>query len=371
MNPVASCLNATTIPVQEVAGTGVRHFLWADLIRIWAIFAVVLLHCEAVPNSQFGQIPMEFWWQTNLYGSFVCTCVPLFIMLSGALILNQEQWDGARFLHRRVNKLLIPLVGWTLIYAAWYHFVWDKPLSLDDLLLHFVEGIAKPLFAHLWFLYLIISLYLMVPVLRIFFRHSSASQQLYFIVLWFVATGVKPLLAKLFGIDLGLYLDPFFGFVGYFMVGGTVARFLPERIGPRLLAVAGGVLVVGYAVNLIGTYLLSEQAGKLDDTLYEHTAPTVMMMTTATFVLLRHFSGRFHSHGAMLSGLSRLTFGIYLSHALVIVLLESGYLGFKLSATMLPPLFAAPALASAVLVLSALLTATLQGLPILRWLTPR
>ncbi len=67
------------------------RLLWADLIRVYAIAAVVLLHCEAVPNTQFGQIPMSTWWQTNLYNAFVCTCAPLFVMLSGALIARENE----------------------------------------------------------------------------------------------------------------------------------------------------------------------------------------------------------------------------------------------------------------------------------------
>lgn len=370
MNSVSVGLGSGSVRTEPTVGAAAGRFLWADVIRIWGIIAVVLLHAEAVPNLQFGQIPMDFWWQTNFYASFVCTCVPLFIMLSGALILNQEGWNGPRFLRRRASKLLIPLIGWTLIYAAWYRFVWDRPLGFGDLLVHLVSGITKPLFAHLWFLYLIISLYLMVPVLRIFFRHSSSSLQAYFVMLWFVATGVKPLLTKLFGIDLGLYLDPFFGFVGYFLIGGSIAKFVPERISPRLLALASLALAVGYVVNLVGTYVLSETAGKLDDTLYEHTAPTVMIMTVASFVLLRHLSVHLRRYAAALSVLGHLTFGIYLSHALIIVLLESGRLGFKLYPTMLPPLFGAPLLALVVLMLSGSLTAILQCVPVLRRLAP-
>jgi len=346
------------------------RLLWADLVRVYAIAAVVLLHCAAVPNTQFGQIPIGVWWQTNIYSAFVCTCVPLFIMLSGALILTRDSTDDAAFLRRRIGKLLVPLIAWTLIYAAWYRFVWGQPLSLWDLFDHFVSGIDKPLFAHLWFLYLIISLYLAAPVLRIYFRHSAWPNQAYFIALWFVATGIKPLLAQRAGIDLGLYLDPFFGFIGYFLLGATLTRYTAERAGPRLLGACWAVVLAGYAVNLFGTYALSSAAGKLDDYFYQHIAPTVMLMSPASFVLLRHYGSRLAGPASGLAFLSRLTFGIYLSHALVIVLLESGYLGFKLYPTMLPPLLAAPLLATVVFVSSALLADRLQRLPLLRRLVP-
>jgi surface polysaccharide O-acyltransferase-like enzyme len=346
------------------------RLLWADLARVCAMAAVVLLHCEAMPNSQFGQIPLAIWWQTNIYNAFVCMAVPLFVMLSGALIVNAAPQDDAAFLRRRVGRLLVPLLVWTLIYAAWYRFAWEKPLTGMELFIHLVSGYYKPIFAHLWFMYLIISLYLAAPLLRIYFRHSSLPSQLYFIALWFVATGIKPLLARQAGIELGLYLDPFFGFIGYFLLGATLARFLPERAEPGRLFVCWGIVLAGYVTNLFGTYALSSAAGRLDDYLYEHIAPTVMLMTPASFVLLRHYGSRLAAPAGGLLCLSRLTFGIYLAHPLVIVLLESGYLGFKLHPTMLPPLLAAPAMATVVFVASAFLTDRLQRVRLLRRLVP-
>lgn len=365
-------------PAARSTAQPASRLLWADLIRVYAIASVVLLHCEAEPNTRFGQIPLAVWWQTNIYNAFVCTCVPLFVMLSGALILARGATDDgadgaadvASFLRRRIGKLIVPLIAWTLIYAAWYRFVWDRPLSPQDLFVHFVSGLAKPLFAHLWFIYLIISLYLAAPVLRIYFRYSSLPSQLYFIALWFAATAIKPLLARHAGIELGLYLDPFFGFIGYFLLGATVVRFLPERLGPRLRIACWSVVLAGYLVNLFGTYALSAAAGKLDDSLYEHIAPTVMLMSPACFALLRHYAGRLAAPANGLLYFSRLTFGIYLSHALVIVVLESGYLGLTLYPTMLPPLLGAPLLAMVVFVASALLTDCLQRLPLLHRLVP-
>lgn len=347
-----------------------NRLIWADLVRVFAMVSVVLLHCVAVPNTQFGNIPMNVWWQTNIYDSLVCISVPLFIMLSGALILMRDSEDAVSFLRRRIGKLIIPLLAWTLIYAAWYRFVWEQPLSWQDLLVHFVAGIAKPIFAHLWFLYLIISLYLAAPLVRIFFRHSSLHDQLYFIVLWFIATGIKPFLTKQTGIELGLYLDPFFGFVGYFLLGATLARFMPARIGPRLRIACWAIVLASYLVNLFGTYALSSTAGKLDDYLYGHIAPTVIFMTPASFILLRHYGSHLTAPATRLTFFSRLVFGIYLSHALIIVLLESGRLGFKLHPTMLPPLLAGPLLTSVVFFASAALTGALQKMPLLRRVVP-
>jgi len=320
---------------------------------------------------------MSAWWQTNVYSSFVCTCVPLFVMLSGALLLNQMPWDSGTFFRKRVSKILFPLLAWTLIYAAWRKFIWKHEITLGDFLGHFVSGLGKPIFPHMWFLYLIVSLYLIAPVLRVYFLHSSRRSQLYFITLWYVTSAIFPLLREHLGIQVGLYLDPFFGYVGYFLLGATMLRFLPDRASSRCIAFCWVTILIGYVLNMAGTYSMSSAAGKLDDSLYQHMSPTVIVMSAASFVLLRHYGNRFVScegdHARLttfVASLSSLTFGIYLSHALVIVMLESGRLGFTLNPTTIAPILAAPLMATVVVVTSAILTALLRRTPALRWLTP-
>jgi surface polysaccharide O-acyltransferase-like enzyme len=354
-----------------------RRLLWADLIRVYAIAAVVLLHCQAVPNTRFGEIPMSWWWQTNIYNAFVCTCIPLFVMLSGALLLTQEQSDLGSFFRKRAIKMLIPLPAWTLVYFAWCKYVWRQDIGIGDFFGQFVWGMTKPVFPHLWFMYLIISLYLLVPILRVYFAHASRSSQLYFAALWLVASAVNPVLERHFGVQIGYYLTPFYGYVGYLLLGATMLRYLPDRVGSCWLAVCWAVVLVGYAANLAGTYYLSLAAGKLDDYFYQHLAPTTIAMSLASFVLLRHYGTRLTECAGdrpllarYLATLSALSFGVYLVHALVIVLLESGRLGFTLHPTMLDPILAAPIMAAVVFVLSAVATALLRHTSALRWLVP-
>jgi surface polysaccharide O-acyltransferase-like enzyme len=368
-----------TMPARSLRYSPPRNgrLLWADLIRVYAIAAVVLLHCAAVPNTQFGEIPICVWWQSNVYASFVCTCVPLFVLLSGALLLTQTQWDSGTFFRKRVSKILLPLLAWTLIYAAWRKFMWKHEIALDDLFGHFLSGLKQPIFPHLWFLYLIVSLYLITPIFRIYFLHSSWRSQLYFIALWIITGAFIPLLNNHFKFQIGLYLDPFFGYVGYFLLGATMLRFLPGRISARWIAVCWATVLVGYSLNMFGTYRLSLATGKLDDSFYQHLSPTVMAMSAASFALLRHYGVRAAEYfddkatpARHLATLSGLTFGVYLVHALVIVMLESGRLGFTLNPMTTAPILAAPLMATVVFAISVVLTALLRRTSALRWLTP-
>ena len=79
--------------------------LWADLIRVVAIFAVIVLHVAAVPVTKFKAIPQSQWWWANGYDALVRPCIPLFVMLSGALLLPRPTWHAAQFIRRRIGRV--------------------------------------------------------------------------------------------------------------------------------------------------------------------------------------------------------------------------------------------------------------------------
>ncbi|NLV90708.1 MAG: acyltransferase family protein, partial [Tenericutes bacterium] len=64
-----------------------KRKLYMDVIRIVAIFAVVLLHVAADNFYVFKYTSFE-WQVLNVYDSLVRFCVPLFFMISGVLFLR-------------------------------------------------------------------------------------------------------------------------------------------------------------------------------------------------------------------------------------------------------------------------------------------
>jgi len=353
------------------------RLLWADLVRVYAVFAVILLHAAAMPNTSFEKIPLTWWWQTNIYTAITCTCIPLLVMLSGALLLIPEKWDVKRFLQRRMTKVVIPLLPWSLVYAGWRMYVWRHDLTLWDVVASLLGGLKKPIFPHLWFMYLIIILYFLVPVLRIYLANSSLKNQLYVAALWLFACTIKPIFETLLGISFGVNIDPVFGYVGYFLLGATFVKYLPDKISRRWVGACGIALAGCAIITMLGTYMLSVRAGTLDKFFYDPFSPTVILMSMASFVLLRNlgtaFSERADTHRALIRQItfaSELSYGVYLVHALVIVILESGRLGFSVDPMRYPPIFAAPVIAIVVSVLSLLLTGLLRRVPMLKWLVP-
>lgn len=354
-----------------------RRIFWLDLIRVVAVFAVVVLHVAAIPVSRFRVLPPDEWWWAQAYDSLVRPCIPLFVMVSGALLLTQRDWQAGHFLRRRLVRVAVPFVAWSALYAVWNYVFYGKPTSAGQFLYHLAAGMADPVAGHLWYVPVILGLYLLVPGLRIYVLHSSAANQLYFAALWFAASCVRPIIETASGLWIGYYLEPVVGYVGYFVLGATCTMFLPERIGRRWLIVCGILFVVGYAVTLDGTYLLTvRKGGTLDETFYSHFSPSVIAMSLTGFVLLRDFAMRVVNRDNA-SGLatwiglvSMVSFGLYLVHMMVFDLLNSGLLGFALGPLSFHPAFAVPLTSLGIFLASFAIAAVLRLSWWLRWLVP-
>ena len=156
---------------------------WVDLIRVLAIFLVVVIHVSGQLTNVWGKIPEEQWIIADIYGGVARVSVPLFFMISGYLLLPRAE-SLSVFYAKRMMKILIPFVIWSLIYLGWFcgnhpntctpNFAWNLLLT-------------QGAYYHLWFLYSLISIYLVLPILRLMIRPDLDKRILwYLILLWLI-----------------------------------------------------------------------------------------------------------------------------------------------------------------------------------------
>ena len=93
--------------------------IYADLLRIIATFAVIVLHVSA---SKWYDTPVkDFNWQIyNLYDSLVRWAVPIFVMLSGMFFLNPEKFiPTSNIIKKYIFRILLAIIVWGLFYQAY------------------------------------------------------------------------------------------------------------------------------------------------------------------------------------------------------------------------------------------------------------
>lgn len=346
-----------------------NRIIYLDLLRIVATGAMIMLHVAA---SCMGAVPVDSaqFAVFNFYDSIVRFCVPVFVMISGVLFMNPDWKISVRDLYRvNIRRIAISFIFWSLVYVA-YTIVTDVVLDgqppdgdkAEQLGKDFVYG-----HYHMWFLYMIIGLYIMTPILRKIAEDRKIEK--YFILMSVIfcfganllkflprfGTGVEEVMSDL---NPALVL----GFSGYYLAGDYIHRYgipAPLRCLVYLLGIAGAVF------TCVATARMSCAAGAVDSHMYGFLMLNNFLPGVAVFTWVRE---RFRNREfrpnltARLVKLSNLTFGIYLVHDLFIMI----FMRHGISTLSWNAVISVPLLTLAVFLLSWITAAIIHRIPVLR-----
>ena len=320
-------------------------------MRVAACFMVIMVHStEPFYLGGEGSLILTasdgFW--AAFFDSFVRACVPLFVVASSYLQFPIH-YDTGEFFKRRATRILIPFLVWTLVYA----FVWGEPISnLKNLLLNFNYSAG-----HLWFVYMIIGLYLLMPILSPWAAKVEKRElQLYLGICFLTSliplirdwvstaplavtygpTGIPrqalfPLWGEASWNGYGLFYY-FSGFIGYLLLGVYLRRFVGEMSWKKTLTISLPCWVAGFAI-VFGGFMrrVAESAGGVFpvegmvdkavwwETTWCNDTVGVVLMTIGWILIFRkiNFCGGFYQK--VLIPVSNASYGMYLSHLLVLV----------------------------------------------------
>ena len=181
-----------------------REISYIYLLRIFAILAVIMLHCITPYTFNPLYFGTRSYFFNLIINSVVRTGVPIFLMISGALILGDDLTGNVKaFYKKRIPKLLLPLLSWNIIYYAFNLFMTNGEFSLQA----FINGcLGNGNAYHLWYLYTLIALYLLAPFIKNVVDNRSVSEILIFMflkIIWkeefnwlFMMESLKPIQIK-------------------------------------------------------------------------------------------------------------------------------------------------------------------------------
>lgn len=274
-----------------------------DSARWLAALAVVLLHSAALIVSDPAAHGRGAWLAANLYDSAARWCVPVFVMVSGALLLDPDKpHDARRFYSKRMARICAPLLFWTLFYLAWRTGLdwWDDG-RVDFSFWPRKVAQGEPYY-HLWYLYMIVGLYLFAPLVRVLYARSTPKARALWVVGILGVAILDALYRRALGAPHGFFLTWFLPYLGYFVAGRLI--FDGEMRVPR----PGLMLAATVAATAMGVTIMSN-GHVLDTYFYDYFSLTVPFMSLAAFQWIVS-SPRL----PRLAALAPLTFGVYLIH---------------------------------------------------------
>lgn len=346
-----------------MAATKPRNFDWINNLRLTALFAVIVLHTAAIPLAQYGQLPLNNWLAADFYNALVRFAVPVFVMITGALLLHRE-YELGDFLKKRLSRVVVPFLFWSLVYVAysWYNeeivFSSDAWANIKQVLHQLKYGSSY----HLWYVYMLIGLYFIIPVIGKFVRNATKREIEYFLIMWLMVMLVaQPYFARY---NPQVDLHYFAGYIGYLVLG----HYLTFNINGGKYLRLGMVLlfILTVAVITIGTCFLYKNNTGLT-MLYEPVNPAIVLLAASVFLIGRLSKPRVPLFVKKAKDFAcKYNYGIYLSHALVLYFLEDP---LGISYKLCHPLISIPVTAIICFVLSLLLMWLLGKIPFIgKWI---
>lgn len=292
-----------------------------DMARIVAVLAVVMIHCSADFIANYPLHTSEFIWG-NLFDSVARMGVPLFLMISGALFLDQDRDISFKsILSKNVKSLAIITVIWAALYAVLYHVIipllTNQAVSIKGL----VSGVLQGHY-HMWYLYMIIGIYIATVFLRSFVCKKNKNMVLLFILVSFVAQFLFTTVDKIgtlhFGIDFAggwiekFHLDFFSGYVTYYLLGWYLVHVGIQRKYLRYVIYCLSLLsllAIVFYVGFTGNHAIA----------YDNIGLLVFLYSSGVFLAINNVKISFKEKTArILATLSKLSFGVYILHVIVL-----------------------------------------------------
>ncbi len=288
--------------------------LWIDILRILSSLAVVAIHITAWKLSA-NEILSVKWDIANFFRSLSGGAVPVFFMISGYLFLDRDISLRVLF-GKYVLRLVVILYVWSLIYCM---------VNRDFSIQHFVLG-----HYHLWFIFVLIGLYILIPVLS---RMANAG---YFLVVGFAVAILFPTIvavmkafdipgAELFGEfvnSFNIYMP--LGYTFYFVLGGYLKKKELHTKACYVLFLAG--VLSTFAL----TYIATGRKGELSTAFYELNMLNIAVTAVSAFIICSKADLDIGKYKKMIMFISDKTLGIYLIHDIFIKMCsDRGMNGFS------------------------------------------
>ena len=313
-----------------------------EFMRIIAILSTIVIHVSNIYIRSFGNISNGNFLISTIYNACARICVPVFFMISGALLIKGE-YNREKYL-KRIKKFIIILAVWSIIY----YIVNDIRGGSNDIIKAMVYTFFDTTYTskHLWFMYAIIAMYLVLPFINNMCKNLTREQENLFMILWMSISGLSviylPLAKAITGHSIDVvYPVPLINgayYLGYFICGHILYERLKDikttkkyNLWCILTFVLSVVIIAGV------TYYSSIKHNHLMNTMLWYRSIFIILESFAVFIYIVINSDKFKNPN--INKIASLSFGVYLVHAIILFIIKDNINMISYSPIIFIPIF--------------------------------
>lgn len=294
--------------------------VWIEKLRALAAVAVVLIHVVqgTFVNGTEGVPAYRCIFDTSFLMCISAWAVPVFVMITGYLLLNPEKEVPVKKLRKYIGRILLVLatlgLGFCLIESFWSYRGKGVWFVVKDALVNLISGRS---WSHMWYLYMLLGLYVLTPVLRGFVKDASEETARFVMLSLFGATIVVPTVNVFLGSRITNFYLSSFPYIFYYLFGYYVTKL---RVSVKTGYITGGI---SFAVCILISSLDVQAKHPVFD--YDNVFLALLAMSIF-FVSYKKQNKEIRNDklGKMADYVSGASFCIYLLHPLFLNVLNKG-----------------------------------------------
>lgn len=293
-------------------------------LRAIASIAIVCLHtCYVSVRIYEGQITASEFLVSRSAVNCLMWAVPCFVMVSGALLLDPDrQISYKKLFGTYIFRMAGALLVFCLVFQLVDLLMNGEAVTAGGIFTGWAEMLTASSWSHLWYLYLMIGIYLLLPFYKKAAAYSSKKDLQYLLAVYGLFLSVLPLLNSTTGTVVGFYVHvstiyPFYLFLGYY-----IYRYGRERLS----LVLSLLLMLGATALIIVLSVMKYKNGLFEtEDFWGYSSPVVVLQAVGMYGLFLNVSERIKGlAGKVLIEFDRNSFGVYLIHMIFVRLLIRG-----------------------------------------------
>ena len=348
-----------------------RYYLHIEVMRIVAAYFVIFNHTGKEGFLLFSTVPAggAGFWASLLLSVFCKFAVPMFLGISGALLLSEPDEPLAAIWNRRMRRIAVTL----LVYSLLYYIV--EIVRSDDRfeVRRFVKALyTANIKGHLWYLYLFIAYLAVLPFLRALVRNLNDRYFIYMIAIAMFFGGILPAAEFLIlqGNTTASRYIRITWLTDYAVLYPCLGYFMQNRISVKwirkYLPWVWAVNIAGLAASCGLTYLRL----MVDDRNLQlfHNSFVVINFIAMSLTIRLIYDGRVLGkiRTALISSVGRCSYGIYLWHIFVKELPPVAGIPGTLASVGIDPMVSVLVMCLVVMAISYMITLIQSRIPVLK-----
>ena len=230
------------------------------MAKIISSYGVITLHLNKFLEYDIKN--QKEWSLENLYQALFHFSVPFFVLCIGATLLDfNERYGLLEYNKRRIVKVFLPLIGWTIILYFYKVYILKNtnkiPFSFSSLWNYFFSSKINGIF---FSLHIFILTYMLIPLLAYIEKSTKIKIYIYFFFLLLITQSFIPYLISLFGNKLIWIYNLNVGYLIYVFAGYIIQNYTFSGIIKIIIYIIG---ICSFFVHLIGTKILTFRYNKI------------------------------------------------------------------------------------------------------------